>query len=190
MDSATGIKSALLVMDVQENFMSLVDPEKAEVYLENVNRALSAARAKNIQVIFVVCGFRPGNIDIAPWNKNLSNVSKMGIDLSHGYTVHSSLEKHENEVIVIKKRASAFSGSDLEIVLRSLRMEELVLTGIATSGVVLSTLREAANKDYRITVLSDGCFDFEEDIHDFLMSKVFPKQANVLSVQEWGARLL
>jgi nicotinamidase-related amidase len=143
-----------------------------------------------LQVIFVVCGFRPGNINIAPWNKNLSNVSKMGIDLSQGYTVvHSSLEKHENEVIVIKKRASAFSGSDLEIVLRSLRIEELVLTGIATSGVVLSTVREAADKDYRITVLSDGCFDFEEDIHDFLMSKVFPKQANVSSVQEW-ARLL
>jgi nicotinamidase-related amidase len=44
MDSDAGIKSALLVMDVQENFMSLVDPGKAQIYLGNVNRALSAAR--------------------------------------------------------------------------------------------------------------------------------------------------
>jgi nicotinamidase-related amidase len=65
---------------------------------------------------------------------------------------------------VVKKRVSAFSGSDLEVLLRSLDVTHLVLTGIATSGVVLSTLREAADKDYRLTVLSDGCLDGDEEV--------------------------
>jgi hypothetical protein len=49
------------------------------------------------------------------------------------------------DLIVTKRRVSAFTGSDLEVVLRAAGTEHLVLTGIATSGVVLSTLRQAAD---------------------------------------------
>ena len=85
----------------------------------------------------------------------------------------------------MKRRVSAFSGSDLEVVLRSLGVSHLVLTGIATSGVVLSTTREAADKDYRITVLADCCADRDEEVHRVLTTKVFPRQADVRSVEEW-----
>ena len=91
--------------------------------------------------------------------------------------------------MVVKKRVSAFSGSDLEVLLRSLDVTHLVLTGIATSGVVLSTLREAADKDYRLTVLADGCLDADEEVHRVLIEKVFPRQAEVVSVDEWASRL-
>jgi nicotinamidase-related amidase len=60
-----------------------------------------------------------------------------------------------------------------------------VLTGISTSGVVLSTLREAADKDYQITVLSDCCGDIDDEVHRVLTTKIFPRQADVLTVQEW-----
>jgi nicotinamidase-related amidase len=60
-----------------------------------------------------------------------------------------------------------------------------VLTGISTSGVVLSTLREAADKDYQITVLSDCCADMDDEVHRVLTTKIFPRQADVLTVQEW-----
>jgi nicotinamidase-related amidase len=60
-----------------------------------------------------------------------------------------------------------------------------VLTGIATSGVVLSTVREAADKDYRLTVLSDGCADLDPEVHSVLMGKVFPRQADVLTAMQW-----
>jgi nicotinamidase-related amidase len=88
--------------------------------------------------------------------------------------------------VVVKKRVSAFSGSDLEVLLRSSEITHLVLAGIATSGVVLSTLREAADKDYRLTVLSDGCADTDEEVHRVLIEKVFPRQADVVSVNEWA----
>ncbi|SDX21462.1 Isochorismatase family protein [Saccharopolyspora shandongensis] len=88
-----------------------------------------------------------------------------------------------------KKRVSAFTGSDLALVLRSAGIDHLVLTGIATSGVVLSTLRQAADLDYRLTVLSDGCYDPDPEVHEVLIGKVFARQAEVTSIGEWYAAL-
>ena len=68
-------------------------------------------------------------------------------------------------------------------------VRHLVLTGVATSGVVLSTLRSAADLDYRITVLSDGCGDGDPEVHRVLTEKVFPTQATVTTVDEWVAGL-
>jgi nicotinamidase-related amidase len=89
------------------------------------------------------------------------------------------------EAVVTKLRVSAFSGSDLEVILRAHGVDTLILAGIATSGVVLSTLREAADKDYRLIVLSDACLDADPEVHSVLMEKVFPRQADIMTVDEW-----
>jgi nicotinamidase-related amidase len=65
----------------------------------------------------------------------------------------------------------------------------LILTGIATSGIVLSTIREAFDKDYQQTVLSDACADTEEEVHQFLVQKIFPKQADVRTIEDWKRTL-
>ena len=90
---------------------------------------------------------------------------------------------------MLKKRVSAFTGSDLEVVLRSLEVGSLVLTGIATSGVVLSTLRQAADLDYELTVMRDGCADGDDEVHRVLLDTVFSRQATVLDVDDWTATL-
>jgi nicotinamidase-related amidase len=90
-------------------------------------------------------------------------------------------------VIVVKKRISAFAGSDLEVLLRANDIRHLVLCGIATSGVVLSTLREAGDKDFALTVLSDLCADTDSEVHRVLLEKVFPRQARVITAAEWMA---
>jgi nicotinamidase-related amidase len=90
---------------------------------------------------------------------------------------------------VTKLRVSAFAGSDLDVVLRADGIDTLVLTGIATSGVVLSTLRQAADLDYQLVVLEDGCLDADLEVHRVLMGKVFPRQAEVTSIDAWVATL-
>jgi nicotinamidase-related amidase len=90
---------------------------------------------------------------------------------------------------VTKLRVSAFAGSDLAVVLRSGGTAHLVLAGIATSGVVLSTLRQAADLDYRLTVLADGCLDGDPEVHRVLMDKVFPRQAEITTIADWVAGL-
>ncbi len=76
-------------------------------------------------------------------------------------------------------------GSDLEVILRAKNIRHLVLAGISTSGVVLSTVREAADKDYQLTVLSDLCADFDEQVHSLLLEKIFPRQAAVITSRQW-----
>jgi nicotinamidase-related amidase len=61
----------------------------------------------------------------------------------------------------------------------------LVLGGIATSGVVLSTVRDAADRDYQITVLEDLCLDGDEEVHRVLTQKVFTSQAEVMTAVDW-----
>lgn len=87
--------------------------------------------------------------------------------------------------MVTKRRVSAFTGSDLQVLLRALEVGTLVLTGIATSGVVLSTLRQAADLDYQLVVLSDGCLDAEPEVHRVLTEKIFPRQADVRLIADW-----
>lgn len=88
-------------------------------------------------------------------------------------------------MLVVKRRFSAFSGSDLEILLRAQEIKHLVLTGIVTSGVVLVTALEAADMDFRITILSDLCADADPDVNDFLLQKVLSQQCDVITSDQW-----
>jgi nicotinamidase-related amidase len=103
--------------------------------------------------------------------------------------IHPAVAPAAGEAVVIKRRVSAFAGSDLDVVLRAGGYDALVLCGIATNGVVLSTLRQAADLDYRLTVLGDACADADAEVHRVLTGKVFPTQAEVVDVAAWAAAL-
>ena len=181
----TNLKTALLVMDVQGATVKMLG--KAEEYLAIVADAIETARSRNIPVIYVVVGFRKGFPEVSPNNKSFSMLKNgsMNLDQADAMQVHASVAPLEHEVVICKKRVSAFTGSDLEVVLRAFGIQHLVLTGIATRGVVLSTLREAADKDYKITVLEDACADRDEEVHRVLTTKIFPRQADVIQVKDW-----
>jgi nicotinamidase-related amidase len=106
-----------------------------------------------------------------------------------GAEIHPAVAPRGDEVVVTKHRVSGFHGTDLDMVLRANGIDTLVLAGIATSGVVLSTLRQAADADYRIVVVEDCCADRDAEVHRVLMMKVFARQAAVLSCAEAVAAL-
>ena len=183
-------KTALLVMDIQEATVKMLQDNTA--FIQSVTHAIQIARSNKIPVIYVVVGFRKGYPEVSPNNKSFSAFMKnatMSFDTEEAARVHVSVAPQPADIIIIKKRVSAFTGSDLEVVLRSLGITHILLTGIATSGVVLSTLREAADKDYAITVLSDCCADRDDEVHRVLMTKVFIRQAEVMKAEEWNSYL-
>jgi nicotinamidase-related amidase len=91
---------------------------------------------------------------------------------------------------VDKDRFCAFSGNALKEVLRSGGVKHLVMTGVATSGVILSTFTLAADEDYSITtILSDACADPKASLHEELMTNLFHRSATVLTVDQWIASL-
>ena len=167
--------SALLIMDVQDAILGLL-PDK-DAYLAKVKAAVAVARRKQMRVIYVVVGFREGAPEASASQKQRA---------PQLINPQPTITPVGDDIVVVKRRVSAFSGSDLEIVLRAQNIRHLVLAGISTSGVVLSTLREAADKDFGITVLSDVCADRNDDVHAFLCEKIFPNQAKVTTTAEWA----
>ena len=182
--------SALLIMDVQGPMVDGPANKLAnkEEYLQKTQLTIDAARASNIPVIYIVVGFRPNMPEFNPRSKGLQGLRKAGITetLINPAPV---LAITETDIVVTRRRLSAFAGSELEILLRAKNINHLVLAGISTSGVVLSTLREAVDKDYELTVLSDLCANPDEEVQRVLIEKVFPRHAAILSSTEWVSAL-
>ena len=178
-------RPVLLLMDFQHGIVERVgDP----AVVDAADRAAKAARAAGIPVMFVRVAFRPGYPEAAASNASFGAISQMGDVMTQDHPatqVHASLEPRLDEPVIVKRRISAFSGSDLDVLLRAAGAGTLVLAGIATSGVVLSTLRQAADLDYRLIVLSDACADRDPEVHRVLLEKVFPRQALVTETDEW-----
>jgi nicotinamidase-related amidase len=183
-------RPVLLLMDFQHG---IVERLGAPSVVDAADRAAKAARAAGIPVMFVRVAFRPGYPEVAESNASFSAVAAQAGDAftqDHpGTQVHASLTPLDGEPVILKRRVSAFTGSDLEVLLRGARAATLILAGISTSGVVLSTLRQAADLDYRLTVLADACADPDEEVHRVLTEKVFPRQALVTTTDEWIASL-
>lgn len=183
-------KTAVLIMDYQNAIVENYGGGDVGL-LARAAKVLSAARQAEIPVIYVVIGFRSGYPEISPDNKSFSALRESG-HFAYGDAatqIHPGVAPREHDLIVTKHRVSAFSGSDLEMLLRANQINQLVLMGIATSGVVLSTLRYAADLDFKITVLSDCCADQDAQVQECLLEKVFPRQADVMTSAAWTARL-
>jgi len=181
--------NALLVMDMQNGVVERF-AKSSETLLPTLARAVDAARTAAVPVIYIRVAFREGTPEVSPKNQTFAALAG-SLALGEGdpaTQVHPAVAPQPGDVIVTKKRVSAFAGSDLAVVLRSLDVDSMVLAGIATSGVVLSTLRQAADLDFRLTVLRDGCADGDDEVHRVLMDKVFPRQAAVLTTAEWIAQ--
>ena len=103
--------------------------------------------------------------------------------------MHERVAPQDGDISVRKVRVGAFSTTDLDAQLRERAIDTLILAGISTSGVVLSTVRDASDRDYRVLVLADATADREPDVHAFLTERIFPRQADVITVAELEALL-
>jgi nicotinamidase-related amidase len=177
--------AALLIMDYQVAIVDSYTAEK-EALLERMAGVIGAARAAGMMVIYVVVGFRDGYPEVSPRNLLFSGVKAAG-RLAAGRpdsAIHPAVAPQAGEVVVTKHRVGAFLGTDLDMILHANGIETMVLAGIATSGVVLSTLRHAADADYRLVAVRDCCSDRDEEVHRVLMEKVFPRQAAVVTAAD------
>jgi nicotinamidase-related amidase len=177
--------SALLVMDFQTAIVERF-AHAQDALLEATAAALDAARQAKMLVIYVVVGFRPGLPEVSARNQSFAALRARG---GIAPDVHPRLAVQPGEIVVTKHRVGAFFATDLDMILRANEIDTLVLCGIATSGVVLSTLRHAADADYRIVVLRDCCSDADPEVHACLLNKVFPRQATVIESGSFLAAL-
>jgi nicotinamidase-related amidase len=173
-------------MDLQAGLVSIYvkDPD----FVNRAAGVLKLARSAGLLVVHVRVAFRPNLPEVSSRNLLLGAIkaSPQHQKLFEGAAgaIHQAVAPEGDEVVITKHRVSAFAGTELDLILRAHDIDTLVLFGIATSGVVLSTLLHAADGDYRLFVVKDCCADLDQDLHASLVDKLFPRQATVVSAAD------
>lgn len=180
--------TAVLAMHCQSGIVSVHAKPPGE-FVERAARVLKAARRGGMLVIHSQVVFRPGWPEVSVGNKLFASIksSPQHRQLFEGAAgaIHPALGPETGDIVVTNHRVSSFAGSDLEMILRATNTETIIMFGIATSGVVLSTLLEACDADYRAVVIRDCCIDLDEELHSVLLNKLFPQRADVLTAAEF-----
>jgi nicotinamidase-related amidase len=182
--------TALLVMDFQA--MALAAISEAEALLARVADAIAIVRGRDGHIGYVRVAFEDAEYDAVPAGSMMGPVVAAGRAIhseSPATAVHEHVAPEPGDIIVRKTRVSALSTTDLDTQLRDRNITTPILAGIITSGVVLSTVCDAHDRDYQVFVLADASADPQSDVHDFLVEKTFPRQAHVITIAELPALL-
>jgi nicotinamidase-related amidase len=182
-------RAALLVMDYQNGTIGRVSDGAG--LLAAVRETIELVRGAGGQIGYVRVGFADGEAPTGTMG------SRIGAETARttfhadapGTQVHDEVAPQDGDIVVRKTRIGPFLTTDLDVQLRDRGIDTLLLAGISTSGVVLSTVRDGHDRDYRLIVISDLCADPEPDIHEFLVGRIFPRQAEVIDRAELHERL-
>ena len=179
-------RTALLVMDYQQAIVGMIDDSDGLV--ARAAQAIDLVRSRGGHVGYVRVAFTDADL------QNIPPTSRMGARIAAGpqafhddsptTQIDERVAPQDGDIVVRKTRVGAFSTTDLAQQLASRGVDTLILAGISTSGVVLSTVRDGADRDYALYVLSDATADRDETVHACLMEQVFPRQADVITVAE------
>ncbi len=173
-------------MDYQNAIVDMLG--EPEDLLARAQEAIETVRSRGGRVGYVRVAFTDADFEAIPPTSRMG--ARVGTspqafhDDSPTTAVHAGVAPREGDIIVRKTRVGAFSTTDLDTQLRERDIDTLILAGISTSGVVLSTVRDASDRDYRVLVLSDATADPDTQVHDFLIERIFPRQADVITLAE------
>jgi nicotinamidase-related amidase len=184
-------KSVLLLMDFQNLIVGMVGDQGPPV-LERAQKARAAARSAGMAVMHVRVAFTDADYAAIPArNKMFAALgnSRMITDGSPEAAIHATLAPAPDEEVFTKTRVGALTTTNLAARLKARGIDTVILCGIATSGCVLSTVRDAADRDYRLFVLSDCCADPDPEVHRVLLEKTFPRQADVIALADFTQAL-
>lgn len=179
--------SALLVMDFQAGIVGRTPG--AEALLDKLSHAVDGFRARGGHIGWVRVAFDDADFAAIPPTSVMSRMAtsvvraSMHVDAPET-RLHAKLSPQPQDISVRKTRIGAFSTTDLGEQLTNRAVTTLFLAGISTSGVVLSTVREAMDRDYAITVLADACADADPATHEFLVGTLYPRYGKVISIDE------
>jgi nicotinamidase-related amidase len=179
-------RTALLLMDFQNEIVGTAE-DRAEL-LDRVQRLRAECRERGMEVVHVRVAFTTDDRQTIPArNKSFAAIASQPDRMADGTNaadIVDALRPADGELVVTKKRVGAFSTTNLAAELSARGVDTLVLAGIATSGVVLSTVRDAADHDFALIVVRDCCADRDPEVHSVLVDKVFPRQAEVVDVAD------
>lgn len=203
--------AALILIDMQRRHVDpevgyhLIEPSRTASIVTAARRALEAARKVNMPVVHVATYARRPS----PWgltdhaNPFLAYqtgkiIPGLGRPRQSGKNVEGSiyaeilpeLAPQRDEPVVVKRRYSAFYGTDLELVLRGLGTQTLFILGVNTNNCVLATVYDAFSRDLRIVVIADACGSMNgEEYHAAALRQVEAALGFTMTAGEFEAFL-
>jgi ureidoacrylate peracid hydrolase len=183
---------ALLLIDLQKEWFDrsggLVDyaPTNATQLLAAVTELVTAARAASAPIIWVRLAFRPGHFDAV--RDSISRTRGTLLDGTRGAELVDGIGRTATDVVVIKRRPSAFYATDLEIVLRGLGIQRLVVGGMATNWAVESTVRDGHTRDFQMVVVREATGSSDPELHESSLRSMAAVYARVMTLDEVVSR--
>ncbi len=188
-------KTALLVLDLINEIVHPSGKYSSEGYFDqvtcrdvihNAKKAIEHARRLEMLVIYVIVGFSENYVE---WPKNSpvfrsAKTEKRIILGTWGTQIHSSIEPKPHEKIIVKNRINSFYQTNLELLLKNNDIQTVLLTGVSTEFVILSTAMQAHDKDYQVVVLEDATASSHEDLHISAI-KILERIAKVNTVENF-----
>jgi nicotinamidase-related amidase len=181
-------RTAVLSMDMQAAILSLYTGDQ-DGFIVRAADVLHHCRERKLTTIHVQVGFRPGLPEVSSRNALFAAVKnspeRQKLFQGESGKIHPAVAPVGDDIVITKHRISAFTGTDLDMILRAREIDTLVLFGIATSGVVLSTLLDAVDADYRTIVITDCCADRDAEVHRVLVEKFFPHRGTAVTAADF-----
>ncbi len=189
-------RTALIVIDLQ-NF--LLD-EKAEALgiskyakeiklVQNTQKAIEKLRGAGIPIIYVQTILRPEILlGAGIWKMFKGMFEAVSIEeLRWRAKIIKELAPHSGDYIIRKCNCmNAFYNTELDMILRGLKCDTLIFTGVATNFCVESSVRDACDRGYKVMVLSNCVAAMNEEAQKFALSVIFPMLGEVTTVEELG----
>jgi len=187
-------RPALIVVDMQNGFIDEngsmckagfdVSPLKGIV--KNVVRLVKTARSHEIPVIYTKQTFRKDYVDGGKVIERWPSLKETGglIEGSWDAQIINELSPLDGDYIIIKRRFSAFYNTDLEILLRNLGTQTLIVIGVTTRVCVESTVRDAQFRDFSVVVVSDCTSAYDKNLHEASLRNIEFAFGNVVSMNE------
>jgi nicotinamidase-related amidase len=168
--------TALLVMDYQRGIVAMI--EDSGSLLERAADAIARVRGRGGHIGYVRVAFTDDDLAALPPTSGMGARVTSSPEAfragSPNTAVHDRVAPQDGDIVVRKTRVGAFSTTNLDEQLRKRGIDTLILAGISTSGV----------RDYRLFVLADATADRDPEVHALLLEKVFPRQAEVVTVAD------
>src|ERR1044071_7653076 len=169
---------ALLIVDMQNDYCSpggasdrnKRDLSHIQTILPAMRGLIESARKVRIPLLFTKYTVVPGAAGLAGPEVLREGMNFAGLDSpvkgTWGHDLIADIPCGESDLVIEKRRLSAFTGTDLDLVLRSTGVKTLVVGGVVTQGCVESTVREAANADYYVAVAKDCVASADQQAHE------------------------
>lgn len=176
-------KTALLIIDMQNDFASekaVLPVAGANAIIKTVGQVLREFRTRNLPVFHVVRVHQPDGSDVEWFRKEFFQKTPFAVRGTNGAAVIDDLKPVTGEYLLEKIRMSAFIGTGLDLTLRTLGVDTIVITGIQTPNCIRTTVFDAMAYNYETVLVNDATGAQTKEIHE----------ANILDMKNIGVRIL